>query len=138
MPTTSLRHDDGTRPLRVLYVDDESLVRKAFGRAMRRYDMSITLAAHPHEALALWNAASDGFDVVVSDLNMPDMNGLELIEAIHDQSGHDAFIVLSGVGVLETRCGVPGVRYVPKPWSPDQLADAIYALAPQRSVARAG
>lgn len=127
--------DDHATP-RVLFVDDEALVRKAFRRSMRRMGMSVTLAEDPHAAIAMWNEG--GFDVLVTDLNMPGMTGLELIERIHADTGHEAFVVLSGVGVLENRFGVPGVRYVPKPWNADQLAGAIFDLAADEAVARAG
>ena len=128
-------HGDDRATPRVLFVDDEALVRKAFRRSMRRKGMAVTLAEDPDAALALW--ARGPFDVLVTDLNMPGMTGLELIDRIHAQSGHEAFVVLSGVGVLETRC-VPGVRYVPKPWDAEQLADVIFELVAKEAVAQAG
>jgi len=132
-PHTHHVHDQA-RP-RVLFVDDEGLVRKAFRRSMRRFGMAVTLAEDGQDALAQWDEGD--FDVLVTDLNMPGMSGLELIEKIHARTGHAGFVVLSGVGVLETRCGIPGVRYVPKPWDADHLARAIYDLAGGEAVARA-
>ena len=65
---------------RVLVVDDEPLVRKAVDRVLSSRH-GVTLAASAPEALALLDAG-ERFDVVLCDLMMPGMSGMELHRAV--------------------------------------------------------
>lgn len=118
----------GRPTVRVLFVDDEELVRRAFRRSMRRKGIEVVEAESGEEALAIHEGDERGFDVVVTDLNMGRMSGLELIEHLAAR-GIDRFVVMSGVGIIETSSQVPGVVYVEKPWEPARVADVIHALA---------
>jgi two-component system chemotaxis response regulator CheY len=66
---------------RVLLVDDSSVMRKIIRRLLEEVGvLSTQEAADGVEAMALFNA--NGFDLVLTDWNMPNMNGLELVQAI--------------------------------------------------------
>lgn len=74
----------GTRPRvrtgRILLIDDEELVRRGYRRMLgRRFE--VTVAASGPEALALL-ADDDGFDLVLCDVEMPEMDGPSVLEAI--------------------------------------------------------
>ena len=70
---------------RVLLVDDNGATRRAFGRALHRAGHIVIEVSNAEEAMAA--VVAGRFDVVVSDVRMPDMGGIELLEAIH---AHDA------------------------------------------------
>jgi CheY-like chemotaxis protein len=61
------------RPLRVLLVDDEQLLRRSFGRLLRQHGFQVTEAAGGAEALSLYRP--EEHDLVILDLDMPGMSG---------------------------------------------------------------
>jgi chemosensory pili system protein ChpA (sensor histidine kinase/response regulator) len=84
---------------RLLLVDDSVSVRKAVGRMLGRHGYQVTAAADGEEALAALREGS--FDAVLTDLEMPRLNGYELIEEIRRRpGGHELPIV-----VITTRAG---------------------------------
>jgi CheY-like chemotaxis protein len=63
----------GDRPVSILLVDDEQLLRRSFGRLLRQHGFQVTEAAGGAEALTLYAAAEH--DLVILDLDMPGMSG---------------------------------------------------------------
>ena len=61
---------------RLLIVDDEELLLRSLGRALRNH-FDVTISSSAEEALEL-TVAGECWDVVLSDINMPGMNGIEL------------------------------------------------------------
>jgi CheY-like chemotaxis protein len=90
----------------VLIVDDDPAVCRLFARALGR-EHEVRVAHNGREALAVL-AADPAFDVVLSDLDMPEMSGPELFAAL--QREHPgllpAVIAMTG-GTLHTGLGVP-------------------------------
>ncbi|MDQ3368559.1 MAG: response regulator [Myxococcota bacterium] len=84
-----------TRP-RILFVDDEPMIltglRNGLRRHAARWDMSF--AANAEEALA--QLASAGIAVLVSDMRMPGMDGVALLETVRASSAHTTRILLTG------------------------------------------
>jgi DNA-binding response OmpR family regulator len=83
------------RPVSILLVDDEQLLRRSFGRLLRQHGFQVTEASGGAEALTLYAAAQH--DLVILDLDMPGMSGevtqLELLRRYPDArimfaSGH--------------------------------------------------
>jgi CheY-like chemotaxis protein len=62
--------------LRILYVEDHSDTRMVLARLLVRYGYSVFTAANVHDALDLLDALA--FDVLLSDIGLPDGNGFEL------------------------------------------------------------
>ena len=96
---------DGTggRPLRVLVVDDEPDVEAMMGqmlrRKVRRGLYSLSFASNGREALERFQACrGEGIDVLVTDINMPCMTGLELLEALQHEHYDTKSIVVSAYG----------------------------------------
>jgi signal transduction histidine kinase/ActR/RegA family two-component response regulator len=63
----------GDKPISILLVDDEQLLRRSFGRLLRQHGFQVTEAAGGAEALSLYE--NDKHDLVILDLDMPGMSG---------------------------------------------------------------
>ncbi|HNY65836.1 MAG TPA: response regulator [Deltaproteobacteria bacterium] len=61
---------------KILLVDDEEIILSSMKRALERSSFSVAAARDGSEALALFEQEPDGFDLVITDLTMPGMNGL--------------------------------------------------------------
>src|SRR6266496_3220086 len=77
---------------RVLLVDDEAGIRKVIRDALERAGHAVETAAEGEEASRLFDG--DGFDLVITDLSMPQMDGLSLVEHIRKTS-HVPILVLT-------------------------------------------
>ena len=120
--------------IRILVVDDESdvemLFRQQFRRELRqkRYSMDFVLSAQ--EALAFMNREPDAQDLILilSDINMPGMSGLELLPQIKAARPALPVIMITAYGDVDTRqraleAGVQGL--LTKPIDFDALKDEI-------------
>ncbi len=82
--------------LRVLFVDDEPGVRRLVTVALDRLHAEGTVAASPLEALRLVEAAPGGFDLVITDFRMPEMDGRELFHRIQVVAPTLPVVITSG------------------------------------------
>lgn len=114
---------------RVLMVDDEPNVLAAFRRALgRQYELAT--APGGEEALRLIGE-QDTFPVIVTDMRMPGMDGLEFIQRARKLSKDSIFMVLTGNGDQETAVRAINeghiFRFLTKPCSPDMMQEALRA-----------
>ena len=88
-------------PIKVLLVDDEEAVRKPFQKILAQYDFDVAVANNGLEAIAL--AGTNRPDVIVMDLKMPKMGGVEAIKVIKSDPATDTIpiIVLSAYATPE-------------------------------------
>jgi two-component system response regulator HydG len=89
---------------RVLVVDDDADMRALVEAALREVGFEARLSASGEEALAIL-AGSDDFDVVIADLQMPGMNGLELCERIVSGRPEIPVVLLTAHGTLDAAVG---------------------------------
>jgi PAS domain S-box-containing protein len=80
----------------VLLVEDESPVREATRRLLERFGYRVFEAGSGGEALGLWLAHGSDVDLLVTDLRMPQMSGLELVERLQRERPELPAILLSG------------------------------------------
>ncbi len=115
----------GTGGSRVLVVDDEPQVRNSLARAVRGYGLTPVVAATAEEAVAL--SQGDDFSVVITDLQMPGMGGLALLQRLSPILPEARFIVLTGADGVDPESLPRGhrVRVFQKPWSDAELAEAV-------------
>ncbi|MCX4247002.1 response regulator [Paraliomyxa miuraensis] len=89
-------------PTRILFVDDEpdleSLLRQKYRKQLRHGELQVAFAGHGREALEVVAAAREGFDLIVTDINMPVMNGLELLDELRRLDLSALVLVLSAYG----------------------------------------
>ena len=128
----TLRHQStGTARSRILLVDDEESIRKLLSRMLEAsYD--VETAADGEAAIRLLREPDAHYDLLISDLNMPDMDGLTLIREAQLINPTLAAIVITGYSTESSaiealNLGVTG--YLTKPFGTTQvLAAAAKAL----------
>ena len=90
------------RPYKILVVDDEldvePLVLQRFRRDIRAGDYQFVFAHNGVEALEVLNTSEDRIDMVVSDINMPQMDGLTLLEQIPKVDPNIRSVIVSAYG----------------------------------------
>ncbi len=124
---------------KVMFVDDEEGVRVSWNRYLSQAGFDVTTAEDG--ARAITKLKSESVDVVVSDLKMPGVDGVQLLQWIHDERPGTRFILLTGFGndEVERRVRELGAfDYLDKPISPDTLAAVVTAathlgLGPQEA-----
>jgi signal transduction histidine kinase len=84
-----------SRKIKTLIVDDDSFVRDMLGMILQSSDYEVATAENGADALEKFKADA-GIDLIISDMNMPGMNGLELIKAIRDGGSDVPIIILTG------------------------------------------
>lgn len=85
---------------RVAIVDDEVRMAEVLAMVLRRDDRNIEVFHRPSELLAAMGEAP--FDVIVSDLKMPEMDGVELLAAVRARAPASAFILITAHATVET------------------------------------
>lgn len=92
-----------TRYPRVLVVDDDIFVREMIGEILEDSGFKVTQAEHGREALEIFTASThDHIDLIVSDINMPEMNGLELVDSIRATDKDTPIIILTVNSEIDT------------------------------------
>jgi two-component system, NtrC family, response regulator AtoC len=107
---------------RVLIVDDETIMRNFLAETLRRKGMEVFSAENGKSALKLFKDKS--FDLVISDLNMPDMTGIEVLKKVKEKSPETIFIIITAFGSIENTVEamkLGAFNYLIKPFSPDTI-----------------
>ncbi len=88
-----------TASQRILIIDDEPMIRRAMADYLAEYDYETVTAADGAEGLAC--ARAEAFDVVLVDLRMPRLDGMEVISTLQAEHPEIPVVVVSGTGVLQ-------------------------------------
>ncbi len=118
----------------VLIVDDSNTMRKIVSRALRQAGIDfdeILEAGDGQEALSV--LADNSVDVVLSDINMPNMNGLEFLKAkSEDPAIKDIPVVMisteTGADIIDEAKSYGAMGAVKKPFTPDLINDTLGPL----------
>ena len=123
------------RAVRVLVVDDEEGVRSTLGRILARNGFGVTVAGGGEEAIRVWKASASAFDLVITDLRMPEMNGRELMQRLHELDPALPVLAMSGYpednSELPPSAGAP-VHFIAKPFSMDDVLARVRELTIRR------
>jgi signal transduction histidine kinase/ActR/RegA family two-component response regulator len=131
-PSSSPTTADSTPRLRVLVVDDEPEIRRALQRILRGKH-EVALCANGAEALAHL-VAGERYDVILCDLLMPEMTGIELFKEIEERfrSQAERVVFLTGGATSESSrifIEQQSTRVVNKPFHPAEIEAAVLAHA---------
>jgi two-component system chemotaxis response regulator CheY len=118
---------------RVLIVEDSATMRSLLASALEDLDVpvKVTEAASGFEALRQLPRAR--YDLILTDINMPDINGLELVSFIKSSEAHRAIplVIISTEGSERDRekgLGLGADAYLAKPFDPAELRRIAQAL----------
>jgi two-component system cell cycle sensor histidine kinase/response regulator CckA len=131
-----------TGPLRaaagilVLVVDDEAAVRRFASRVLEREGYAVVEAKDGLEALELLKNSALSIEVVVSDIVMPRLNGVELMQALAVSHPRLPVILMSGfaTGALAELGIAAPCAILPKPFPSDRLLEEVQRCAGRRGV----
>jgi two-component system response regulator TctD len=120
--------------MKVLLVEDDPSMRTALERALVRRGMAVASCDDGRAALARWKA--DPFDVVVLDLSLPGLDGLEVLGQARQAGLATPVLILTARGTVGDR--VLGLNagaddYLPKPFDLDELEARVRALGRRRA-----
>ena len=122
--------------IKILFVDDEAAILKAVRRFGRTRAWDVTIANSGAEALEKMKA--EEFDVIVSDMRMPKMDGAELLGLSYKIWPKTVRIILSGYSdseALQSAVNEAHIfKYLTKPWNDEELAKVISEAAHQRQL----
>lgn len=93
---------------RILVVDDSAIVRAMVSALLRKVGYIVREAEDGAKALAI--LAKEAFDVVITDLRMPEKDGFEVLEAVRRRSLHAEVIILTGTHAQDVNCVVRALR----------------------------
>jgi len=110
----------------ILIVDDEPEIRSTLFEGLSKNGFSIFLADRAEKALRLLDQKS--FDLVITDVKLPDQDGLQLLEAIRNRAAHIPVILMTGFGSIPN--AVEAMRkgafdYILKPFALETLEQRI-------------
>jgi len=127
---------------RVLIVDDNAPLRRALGRMLQSAGHTVSVAASGADALVA--LSSTEFDVVISDVGMPGMTGVELLEKVREHDRDLPVVLMSGNPDLNTAMradDLGALEYLEKPVTLDKLdrcvARALELRRKQQETSRA-
>ena len=122
---------------RILVIDDDPGVRESLSRMLRGAGYTVETAGSGEEGVAL--AKGNVYDVILSDMRMPGISGLDVLRRLRDQRVDAAFIVMTGFGTVETAVEamkLGAVDFVQKPFFRDELLLRVRSVTDRRQLAR--
>lgn len=122
---------------RILIIDDDTAVRESIERMLRSAGYTVRAAATGEEGLSL--AKGGAFDVILSDMRMPGLSGLEVLRQLREQHVDSVFMIMTGFGTMDTAIEamqLGAVDFVQKPFFRDELLMRVRAAADRRQLAR--
>lgn len=119
---------NGTEPLKgkILVVDDEAPLLRAYRRILNRAGYAVETAPEGETACSM--LGDKEFDVIISDIAMPGMDGLELLRRIREWNLDVPVVFITGNPAVETAAQAVefgALRYLVKPVTPKQLEDVV-------------
>jgi two-component system cell cycle sensor histidine kinase/response regulator CckA len=118
------------RPLVVL-VEDEELIRRLLVRVLESAEYEVLVAANGEQALRLMEKRVDELALLLTDLVMPGMSGLELSRAARELQPDLPVLCMSGYSEQTLRDrggGGDEIAFIEKPFAPGELTDRIAAV----------
>jgi CheY-like chemotaxis protein len=129
---SSQRGEAGPRA-RLLLVDDEAMVVRVIARLLERSGFDVTVYTNPAEALSRLQAEPQAFDVLLTDMTMPEMTGIELARGASAAGATLPVVLLSGWidNEAERLARAAGIaRVLSKPIQVAALVAAVRAVVP--------
>jgi DNA-binding NtrC family response regulator len=122
---------------RILVIDDDAGVRDSMERILRNAGYAVQSAPTGEEGFEL--ARGGVFDVILSDMRMPGISGIDILRQLREIRVDSAFIVMTGFGTVDTAVEamkLGAVDFVQKPFFRDELLMRVRSATERRQLAR--
>jgi DNA-binding NtrC family response regulator len=122
---------------RILLIDDDPAVRDSMERTLRNAGYAVQSAASGEEGYEL--AREGAFDVILSDMRMPGISGLDILRKLREVRVDAAFIIMTGFGTVDTAVEamkLGAIDFVQKPFFRDELLMRVRSATERRQLAR--
>lgn len=115
---------------RILFVEDDEDQLLTIPRVLESLGYSVQASGHPADALAMLQHTPAAWDLLITDFDMPDINGLELAGEVGMLAPALPVILVSGRDIASQGVGaLPNIKtMISKPYNKDMLAEAIHAI----------
>jgi CheY-like chemotaxis protein/glycine cleavage system H lipoate-binding protein len=118
------------RSLTVLTVDDEQIVLDSVAKQLKKQDYILLFAQSVKEALQLLD--SQQVDIILTDLMMPEIDGLEFLKIMKERSPQTPVIMITGYATINTALQATNMGafdYVAKPFTKSELVSVVQRAA---------
>lgn len=122
--------ENSNESIHVLVVDDEQDIREGSARILKRLGFDVAMASRGEEGLKSFSERPAA--IVLLDLKMPGMDGMEVLGRIHEMDASVLVIVITGYATVETAIQAMkqgAYDFIPKPFEPDQLRIVVNRAA---------
>jgi two-component system, cell cycle sensor histidine kinase and response regulator CckA len=139
-PIPSLESVPVRKPV-ILLVEDESVVREVTRQVLEHAGYEVVECSGPHEALRLAAVHQGRIGLLLSDVIMPEMNGLDLASRIYAIQPRLTTVFMSGYAesaVLQKAARNPDSTYIQKPFTVDLLLTSVARALAREAVAGQG
>lgn len=115
--------------IKLLIADDEKIIRETIASLIDWNSLGISLIGTAENGIEAYNMILDDYpDIVLTDIKMPGLSGLDLIQRIHEINPDTQFVILSGYGEFKfaQRAMQYGVKhYLLKPCNEEQIIESL-------------
>jgi len=115
-------------PATIVIVEDEELVRAVTARVLDRAGYSVIEAPDGEEALRLVRRHQPTIDLLITDVVMAKLGGLELARRIVNERPGFPILLMSGYNREEMAAEDPSIGFLQKPFTPNELLEAVSRL----------
>ena len=115
----------GSEPA-ILVVDDDASVLEFARRTLDQEGYRVTTARSAEEALAVVSHPEAGVEVLVTDISMPRVTGLQLARQVRHVTPETKIVFMSGVHDLRSR--TEGDAWIQKPFTPNELLERVHSV----------
>ena len=115
-----------TRKLSVMILDDEPIVGKRLKPALEKIGCEVTVFVNPKDALAALDAGP--FDIVVTDIRMDEIDGMQILERVMGTHPETKVIMITGYAMMSLAreaMAAGAFDFISKPFKPDDLRRVI-------------
>jgi DNA-binding NtrC family response regulator len=119
-----------SEPLKVLLLDDEPIVGKRLKPALTKIGCEVEVFEDSRQALQRINQID--FDIVITDIRMDEIDGIEILEHVHQKSPRTRVIIITGYAMmsLAKKAMEKGAfDFIAKPFKPDDLRRVVARAA---------
>ena len=119
---------------KLLFIDDEDIVLQSCRRIFAKDDFEIDTAVSGEEGLA--KARTGKYDVVVTDLKMPGLGGMDVLHALRKEQPETIVVIFTGYANVETAREAlknGAFDYIPKPFTPEEIREVVHNAVKARA-----